>query len=190
MALFNESRLKAVSRENVYQKDRLFSESRKVEKFDVFLSHSYLDRDVVEGLFIELTKAGFNVYVDWIVDPYLDRNRVTKETAELIRSRMKSSKSLLLAISTNAGLSKWIPWELGFVDCQTQSCAIVPIEQGEKVSSSFIRSEYLLLYPYISRESDWAGLKLYAIENANKYVDLKSLILERKQPSYQARTLF
>lgn len=190
MALFNESRLRTISRDNISQKDRLFSESRKTSIYDIFLSHSYLDRDVVEGLFIELTKAGFKVYVDWIVDPQLNRTQVTKETAELIRKRMISSKSLLLAMSTNAELSKWIPWELGFVDGHTHACALVPIEKGLKETSSFSRSEYLKLYPYISREFGSLGTDLYAIESGDRYVNLRGLILEKKQPMYQDFLLF
>ena len=77
--------------------------------FDIFLSHSFLDQREVKGLYIELTDLGYRVYVDWIADPQLDRNNVTKESAELIRNRMKSSKTLLLAISENAEMSKWMP---------------------------------------------------------------------------------
>lgn len=62
--------------------------------FNIFLSHSFLDKDEVEGLYLELTHMGYKVYVDWIIDPYLNRNNVTKATANHIRNRLKSSKTL------------------------------------------------------------------------------------------------
>lgn len=75
--------------------------------FDIFLSHSFLDKEVVKGLYNTLTEQGFSVYVDWIVDSDLNRSFVTKESAEKIRKRMDQSRSLLYAISTNAEMSKW-----------------------------------------------------------------------------------
>jgi hypothetical protein len=42
-------------------------------KFDIFLSHSFLDKAEVQGLYQELTDFGYSVYVDWVVDPHLDR---------------------------------------------------------------------------------------------------------------------
>lgn len=112
MPLYSSSYLKQLSantRSSV--KSRLFTESKnRVSGFDIFLSHSFLDKEEVEGIYLELTNKGFSVYVDWIVDPTLNRENVTKQSAELIRNRMKSSKSLLLALSTNTGFSKWIPW--------------------------------------------------------------------------------
>lgn len=122
-------------------------------KFDIFLSHSFLDREEVFGLFQELSNFGYLVYVDWIVDPNLNRERVTKESATLIRQRMKCSKSLLLAVSTNVTLSKWIPWELGYVDGNTNRCAIVPISNETTPPKSFKGTEYLSLYPFIKRAS-------------------------------------
>jgi hypothetical protein len=107
MPLFTSSYLKSLSSKKVINESRvkMFS-TNKNEKFDIFLSHSFLDRDEVKGLYFELTNLGYKVYVDWIIDKHLDRTNVTKNTAELIRKRLKNSKSLLLAISTNANLSK------------------------------------------------------------------------------------
>ena len=140
-------------------------------KFDVFLSHSYLDREEVLGLYNELTEMGFYVYVDWIVDPELDRTNVTKASAELIRNRMKNSKSLLLAISTNAEMSKWMPWELGFVDGNTNRCAIIPVSKDNLNLYSFNRVEYLKLYPYLDRETNRAGnMKLWINDDEASYV--------------------
>lgn len=146
-------------------------------KFDIFLSHSFLDREEVYGLYRELTEMGFSVYVDWIVDSNLDRNNVTKETAELIRNRMKNSRSLLLAVSTNAQMSKWMPWELGFVDGNTGRCAIVPVSKDNLNLTTFNRVEYLKLYPYIDRVNDKNNkMKLWINESSDTYVEFDSWI--------------
>ena len=57
-----------------------------IRGFYIFLSHSFLDKDEVEGLYIELTNQGYSVYVDWIIDPHLDRTNVTKASAKLIQN--------------------------------------------------------------------------------------------------------
>lgn len=140
-------------------------------KFDIFLSHSFLDKSEVQGLYQELTDFGYSVYVDWIVDPHLDRVNVTKDSATLVRERMKNSKTLLLAISTNATMSKWIPWELGFVDGNTNKCAIIPVSKEITPPKNFKGSEYLILYPFIKKLplKDTNEEKLWVIKSEFSY---------------------
>lgn len=127
---------------------RAYVESRT---YDVFLSHSFEDAAVVLGLKVKLESAGLSVYVDWIADPQLDRKNVTKETAEHIRRRMKSSRSLLYAHSLNATHSKWMPWELGFMDgFKNGRAAIVPLSDSATEVFQFQRQEYLALYPFLA----------------------------------------
>lgn len=45
-------------------------------RFDIFLSHSLKDGELVLGLTRALIDMGHSVYVDWMVDPNLDRRRV------------------------------------------------------------------------------------------------------------------
>ena len=125
-----------------------------------------------ERIILDLTSQGYKVYVDWIIDPHLDRSNVTKESAEHIRNRMKSSKSLLLAISANATTSKWMPWELGFVDGNTNKCAIIPVyDNYYSMPESYSGFEYLKLYPYIKKVNNKIGQpKIWVIENPTKYV--------------------
>ncbi|MEM6722190.1 MAG: toll/interleukin-1 receptor domain-containing protein [Bacteroidota bacterium] len=159
-------------------------------QFDIFLSHSYLDKDEVYGIYIDLTNKGYKVYVDWIVDNHLDRNNVTKKSAELIRNRLKHSKSLLLAISSNATMSKWIPWELGYVDGNTNQCAILPVAKESYGAKTFKRSEYLLLYPYVKRASlDSYYEKPYIVESSNSYVDFGGWVNSNKQPEYNFKNI-
>jgi hypothetical protein len=85
-------------------------------KFDVFLSHSRLDAEVILGVKNLLEGEGLRVYVDWVEDQQLDRSRVTAKTAEVLRIRMRNSQSLIFATSESSPSSKWMPWELGYFD--------------------------------------------------------------------------
>ena len=59
--------------------------------FDIFLSHSYNDADFILGVKKILEKLGLRVYVDWIDDQGLDRGKVTRKTAAILRMRMRAS---------------------------------------------------------------------------------------------------
>jgi hypothetical protein len=61
-----------------------------------------------------LEDEGLSVYVDSVVDPQLDREKVTVDTAELLRGRMNRSRFLLYTTSTASTQSRWMPWELGY----------------------------------------------------------------------------
>jgi hypothetical protein len=63
--------------------------------FDIFLSHSVKDEEIVLGTFAILEQFKFSVYVDWIVDPELRREHVTPATADALRARMWQCQSLL-----------------------------------------------------------------------------------------------
>ena len=188
MALYTSNYLKNLSqRKTVFFSNQILNESKKIHtSFDIFLSHSFLDKDEVEGLYIELTNQGYTVYVDWIVDPHLDRTNVTKDSAKLIQNRLKISKSLLLAISTNATISKWMPWELGFIDGKTNNCAIIPVSKDSyNPPNSYMGFEYLLLYPFIKKVPTRAsGEKLFVIEEAKKYVIFDDWLKQNKRPTY------
>jgi hypothetical protein len=172
---------------------RTFSlnESKKVHShFDIFLSHSFLDKNVVLGLYYELTQMNYKVYVDWIVDPYLDRTNVTKESATLVRTRLKVSDSLLYAISTNTKMSKWMPWELGFADGSTSRCAIVPIADDPN-TTSFKGTEYLSLYPIIKKFPDRYNIsRLWAAEDPNRYVLFEKWFSEKANPQFQTTPIY
>ncbi|UBZ08957.1 toll/interleukin-1 receptor domain-containing protein [Leeuwenhoekiella palythoae] len=192
MPLYSENYLRNLSEKRTFSETlNLINESKSYSKFDIFLSHSYLDRSVIRGLFIELTSMGYRVYVDWLIDPHLDRTNVTKESAELIRRRMKSSESLLLAISTNASTSKWMPWELGFVDGNTSKCAIIPVSDKLFPSESYQGFEYLKLYPFVKKHNTVQKIpKLWVIEDYNKYVIFDDYLNENRKPYFRDVNIF
>lgn len=116
------------------------------KKYDIFLSHSSLDKTLVLTLVRLFNEADYSVYVDWIEDTQLDRSKVNKNTAQVLRNRMLSSKGLAYVATSNASNSKWCPWELGYFDGNKNSrCCILPIMN----SKAFRGQEYLGLYPYI-----------------------------------------
>ncbi|MGP5177680.1 MULTISPECIES: TIR domain-containing protein [Psychrobacter] len=117
--------------------------------YDIFLSHAFLDAEVIYGLKITLEEAGFTVYVDWYEDSHLERGEVTKETAVVIRKRMQSCKTLIFAITQNSGDSKWMLWELGYFDGLKDKVAILGLIENS--GDSFRGQEFLELYPYVQR---------------------------------------
>ena len=116
--------------------------------YDIFLSHSRLDADIIAGIKAILERGGKRVYVDWIDDPQLDRSRVTVATAKVLRQRMQHSASLVFATSDNSPNSKWMPWELGYFDgSKPGHIGILPLV--ERDGERFLGQEYLGLYPDI-----------------------------------------
>ena len=119
------------------------------ETFDVFLSHSFRDAQIILGIAELLKSQGVSVYVDWLVDGQLDRSKVSAATARLLRKRMGQCRSLIFATSTSSPSSKWMPWELGYFDGRNGSnISIMPIE--EQAPGKY-GQEYLELYPAIEK---------------------------------------
>lgn len=116
--------------------------------YDIFLSHSSKDAELVEGLKLKLEDLGLSVYVDWIEDPQLDREKVTLETAVTLQKRMRQSKSLIYAYSENGAQSRWMPWELGFFDGLKGLVSILPIV-SQSTSDRYVGAEFLGLYNYV-----------------------------------------
>lgn len=120
------------------------------DSFDIFLSHASHDSDLIFGVKALLESLRFRVYVDWVNDPLLDRAKVTKQSAGLLRRRMRQSKSLVWAATEAASDSKWMPWELGYFDgFKPNQVAILPLVNN--ASDTFKGQEYLDLYPVIRK---------------------------------------
>lgn len=110
------------------------------------------DGDLILGVKSLLEGFGFKVYVDWVDDPQLDRSKVSKENADLLRRRMRQSQSLVWAATEAASDSKWMPWELGYFDgFKPNQVAILPLV--DNASDTFRGQEYLDLYPEIRKNT-------------------------------------
>jgi hypothetical protein len=126
------------------------SEFSVLKKYDVFLSHSYNDAEVILGVAKFIENQGKTVYVDWIEDRGLDRKNITAKTADLLRLRMRASKTLIYASTESAMRSKWMPWELGYFDgYKPDMVSILPLVENS--DSEWKGQEYLGLYPLVDR---------------------------------------
>lgn len=142
------------------------------EKFDIFLSHSIDDSDLVLGVMTLLQKQGLRVYVDWVVDRQLNRNSVDKETAAVLRARMKSSSSMMYIATDNSINSKWMPRELGFFDGhKPNQVAILPLLDSD--NQSFEGQEYLGLYPLVTKYLQNNSMNYYVEERGHRWSNLK-----------------
>lgn len=162
MALFIESNIRARAQQenqlttNIYKsKSKILSESAAVfnkhKTYDIFLSHSSKDAELILGVKGTLEDMGYSVYVDWVEDTQLDRSNVNETTAELLRERMDASKSLFYVTTENAEASKWMPWECGYFDGIKEKVAILPIKRHSS-NNEYKGQEYLGLYPYCLKE--------------------------------------
>lgn len=122
-------------------------------QYDIFLSHSSEDADVIAGMKILLEREGVTVYVYWAEEGQAER--VTAATAARLRARMKSCRALVYASSKSSPNSKWMPWELGYFDGRKPGhVAIFPLVST--AGSSDPGQEYLGLYPHIEN-INWIG---------------------------------
>lgn len=176
MALFSKSILKSLAQASGRPATRILTERASAamgsDTFDIFLSHSSEDAEVILGLAMYFETLGHSTYVDWIVDKNLPRDQVTPGTAAMLKARMAQSKSLFYAASSNAQESRWMPWELGYFDGLRSKVAICPIIDISEPSDSYQGQEYLGLYPYVargqSREDRREGLWIH--ESQSRYV--------------------
>ena len=161
----------------------------KTKTFDVFLSHSYRDAQSLDAkrllqLKVRLEKFNLSVYVDWIVDGDLSRDRVTPATAARIRQRMDQSKCLMFATSTSSSESKWMPWELGYKDGASKRSAVLPILDNSY--GEFRGQEYLGLYPYVTYRKSGTMQYLWIEYPDGRRVLLSDWMNHGKQPSRYA----
>ena len=161
--------------------ERVVAKAR-VEQFDIFLSHSLSDQKLILGIWLSLEDMGYEVYVDWIHDRQLSRDSVTKETAEVLRHRMRSSKCLFFATTANSSASKWMPWELGYKDGQNKRAAILPVSRSS--TNSYSGQEYLGIYPYVTEDpiQGQTQKSLWINESPSRYVSFDAW-LNGKEPT-------
>jgi hypothetical protein len=156
------------------------------QAFDIFLSHSKADEELILGAKDLLEDDGFTVYVDWLHDPHLDRTKVTEATAEALRARMAQCGMLVYAHSLHSGTSTWMPWELGYFDGMNGKIAILPITAYDQLE--FKGNEYLGLYPYLdhvpaegeTKPTFWINRSFYVYANLDLWLRKNVAIKDRK----------
>ena len=144
--------------------------------YDIFLSHSSEDAEIIYGVKRMIEALGLTVYVDWVEDPQLDRSKVTAKTAATLRARMKACSSLVYAHSANSSSSSWMPWELGYFDgFRPHQVWILPLVST--YDSEFKEQEYLGLYPPVEKLSSLAGKVKLGFDNVGN--DKHEVVLEK-----------
>lgn len=146
------------------------------EHYDIFLSHSFDDAEIIYGVKKMIEALNLTVYVDWIEDAKLDRTNVTAKTAAVLRERMKACSSLVYAHSANSPNSVWMPWELGYFDgIRPRQVWILPLVSD--YDSEFKHQEYLGLYPSVEKLSSIAGRTRLGFDNVGS--DKQQVLLEK-----------
>lgn len=122
------------------------------KRFDVFLSYATTAADKALGVWQLLTELpdGFRVYMDWIYDPLMEHQKVSQQTAAILRRRMQGSQCLIYVVTESSQQSVWMPWELGYFDAYKANVGILPVLENDK--TAFSAREYLSLYRPLTLE--------------------------------------
>ena len=176
--ILSESYLRNEQKEhiNTYKYETLL-ENRKYNsmgKYDLFISHSYMDRELVKVLYEKFEEAGYKLYIDWKEKTLQNRENVSAETASQLKIRMNNCMGLSYIATSNIVNSKWCPWELGYADGKKNKAAILPITKDKVYEYKGL--EYLGIYPYIDYEKRKNGNYEFWVNDAqikNKYTSLR-----------------
>ena len=157
MAFISRQGLSAAYNNVYFQKgQRSINESLERRKWfnftgqtTIFLSHSHLDKDIINHAVVFLDNLNVDVYVDW-----MDENMppiTNGATAKKIKDKIKGCNKFILLASNNAIASKWCNWELGFGDSNKyiKHLAVLPVTEND---GTWRGSEYLQIYPRIELE--------------------------------------
>lgn len=120
------------------------SQLEQVKTYDLFISHSSSDSNLILNLKAYLNNMGLNVYVDWISDRNaLKRELTNANTAKAIIERLNSSKALLYIHTESSCQSQWTPWELGYFHAlrENKICVYSPNE--------ILKPAYIEIYPSV-----------------------------------------
>jgi hypothetical protein len=121
-----------------------------------FLSHSSKDEEYVAGAIVILSAHGAAVYIDKkdeTIPPYTNR-----ETARILRDRIRECRKFVMLATTQSKDSKWMPWELGLADGfkSPANTAIFPGVDSTR-DTRWAEREYLGIYDRIV----WGQLEGY-----------------------------
>ncbi len=136
----------------VESQDETFEEKVSPSRYDIFLSHSSQDAELVLGAKLTLEDYGYSVCVDWGGD---SRTDISKETVEVLRSRMDCCKILLYITTASKDDSVRLPWVCAYMDGKKNRAGILPLSDTE--IESFAGMGLLGLYPYVMGYQDKNG---------------------------------
>jgi len=121
-------------------------------RYDIFLSQTIRDAEIVLGVYEMLTELGYTVFCDWIEAPDTDRSRVTPATAAWVKRKMSVSETMLFLDTQGAEQSRWMCWELGWFDGKNGHVAVLPVVPDNV--TYYAGREFLALYPVVEIDVD------------------------------------
>lgn len=129
-----------------FSADEAMDAKGKQPQYDVFLSHSTKDKNLIKKIrrYLE-DNNGLSVYIDWDEDEGTHRDDI----ADVVRTAMKRSKTFLVVKTENSDESSWVSWETGFYDnLDSNKIGVLLVEDPEKgfTRDTFNHQEYLKNY--------------------------------------------
>ena len=130
----------------------MFSERNlQTQKYDVFISHSYKDKEDADRLGQLFEAKGYKPFIDWQKTDLQDRSQMDADRAKVLRQVLKNCRFLVFIATSNSEESVWCPWELGIVDASTNGkCFIMPPLDDYLDSDDYKENEYLEIYKELS----------------------------------------
>lgn len=120
-----------------------------LKTYDIFLSHSSIDRELVISIAHELNDYHCHVYIDWLSDREdLARPKVNDDVPAVLVERMRASRVFVLVLTKNSVVSSWVKWEIEFFAEIGKRIVILGIGENIDEWPEFVRP-----YPIIRRES-------------------------------------
>ena len=112
MALLREGEVRARARRRASAQGISIAEAlrqvarQRLARYDIFLSQTIRDAEMVLGVYDLLTSVGYTVFCDWIEAPEAHRNQVTPANAAFIRATMSVSDTLLFLDTRGADVAR------------------------------------------------------------------------------------
>jgi hypothetical protein len=129
-----------------FSSKREFIKANEGARYDVFLSHSTEDKDLIKKIRDTLENTfHISVYIDWDEDAGTPRD----EIANVVKDAMNKSESFLVVKTDNSDDSSWVPWETGYFDnIKADRIGVLLVEDENKHFNhkTFLHREYLKNY--------------------------------------------
>ena len=139
-----------------------------------FLSHSSADADRLPYVIGLLERYGATVYVD--KKDHTLPPETSRETADALKVRIRSSRKFILLTSPTSKNSRWMPWELGLADGFKGMSHVAVLPSPEHAhEQAWANQEYLGVYDRIvyGRHQSYQGPVLMVLnQEANTGTEL------------------
>ena len=124
--------------------------SGKQVEYDVFISHSSENKDLIRKL-RQVLEDDYNLsaYIDWDEDAGMSRD----EVADKVKDAMDRSNSLIYVKTSKSDNSQWVAWEVGRYDANKSDRIGVLLIEDEKITAdTWEHREFLKDYQILEKE--------------------------------------